>query len=85
MAYLTEQAKLSLWAEVMSAASARRESFGALSKEELREAINALDVWLDEALASFASAVPAAVREALSTKQQFKLLFAVVKKPLEAD
>jgi hypothetical protein len=85
MAYLTEQAKLSLWAEVMSAASARRESIGALSKEELREAIDALDVWLDEAVASFFSAVPAAACEALSTKQQFKLLFAVVKKRLEAD
>jgi len=76
---------LSLWAEVMSAASARRESFGALSKEELREAIDALDMWVDKALASFLSAVPAPAREALSTKQQFKLLFAVVKKRLEAD
>ena len=85
MALLTEDARESLWAEFMSAASARRESFGALSKQELRAAVDAMDVWFDKAVASFNEAFPLPARKELSTKQRIKLFFYVVKKRWEAN
>lgn len=82
MAILDESARSNLWAEVMRRLSAERQAV-AISKTDLRAAIDAVDDWVEANAASFNSALPAAARTGLTAKQKAMLLVWVVMKRFE--
>jgi hypothetical protein len=53
---------------------------GAMTKAELRLAVNAIDDWVDQNAASLNSAIPQPARGALSARQKAWLLSFVVRK-----
>lgn len=55
----------------------------ALTRQQLRAAINAADTWVDENSASFNAALPSAVRSALSAKEKAQLLMFVIRRRYE--
>lgn len=85
MARLSNETRGIVWAEFMSQISSRREFFGGLSKEDLRAAVDAIDEWIEDNMASFNSAIGQLARDALTTKQKIELFFAIVKKRWEVS
>ena len=79
MATLTNAKRKQLWAEFMQKLSERRESLGALTKAELRDALDAMDGWIDGNTASFNAALPQPGRGALTAKQKAELFMFVVR------
>ncbi len=49
-----------------------------ISKTDLRAALNAIDVWVDDNAANFNSAIPQPARSTLTTPQKARLLLWVV-------
>lgn len=84
MAVLEESARSGLWAEVMRRLSAERQAV-AISKTDLRAAVDAVDDWVEAAAASFNNALPAAARSGLTAKQKAMLLAWVVMKRFEVS
>lgn len=82
MASLPDQDRFETWAEFMAELSASRESV-AITKTDLRSAIDAIDAWVDANAASFNSAIPQPARGALTATQKAKLLLFVVRKRFE--
>ena len=82
MALLTDGERTSLWAEFMRRASQERATL-ALSKPELRAAVDATDQWIEDNVSSFNTALPAAARTALSAQQKALMFFAVASKRFE--
>ena len=85
MARLSNETRKIVWAEFMSQISSRRGFFGGLSKEDLRAAVDAIDEWIEDNMASFNSAIGQPARDALTTKQKVELFFAIVKKRWEVS
>jgi hypothetical protein len=56
---------------------------GALTKAQLRAAIDAIDQWVDDNATAFNNAIPQPARGALSTKQKAHLLASVVERRWE--
>lgn len=79
MTLLDETSRADLWAELMRDLSRERETI-ALTKPELRAAVDAVDQWIEDNQASFNAALPAAARAGLTTKQKVKLFFYVAQK-----
>jgi hypothetical protein len=77
MAVLSDTERLRVWRGLMRYWSALREALGALTKADLRAAVDAADGWLDTNAASFNSAIPQPARGQLTTAQK-ALLLAVV-------
>lgn len=80
MAVLTSGKRAELWKEFMSEISRDREVLGALTKQQLRAAVDAIDDWLHSNAAALNSAIPQPARGALTTAQKARLLVFVVKK-----
>ena len=78
MAVLTSAKRKELWAEFMQKVSERREPLGALTKSELRDALNAIDVWVDDNAALFNAALPQPARSEVTAKQKAELFMFVV-------
>lgn len=77
MAVLSDAKRLECWAEFM------REdlgTLGALTKADLRAALNALDDFLNSNAATINAAIPQPARSALTTSQKARLLMFVVRK-----
>ena len=74
MAVLTTEQRRELWAEF------QRENTESISvtKADLRAAVDAIDVWVDNNATAFNTAIPQPARGALSTKQKAMLLMYVV-------
>ena len=85
MAVLSDPDRVTVWAKFMQDTSAARETFGAMSKVDLRAAVNAIDVWVDANAAAFNSAIPQPARGVLTAKQKAWLLMAVVNKRFEVS
>lgn len=83
MAILTDTDRRTLWAAFMSEVSARREALGALTKADLRAAVDAMDAWIEANAVSFNQAIPLPARTALTAKQKAELFFAVVRRRFE--
>ncbi len=78
MAVLSDADRKKLWAEFMSISSARRDSLP-LKKAELRDALDAMDVWIDSNQAGFNAAIPLPARTALTVKQKTEMFMFVVR------
>lgn len=81
---LTADQTMALWANFMREFSQQRIPLN-LTKTELKQAIEAVDAWIDANAASFNAALPAAARSALSAKQKAMLLFYVTMKRFEVS
>jgi len=68
----------------MEGLSSRREGL-ALTKDELRSAVDAIDGWVDTNSASFNQAIPLPARTALSARQKVELLTFVVRRRFEVS
>lgn len=79
MAVLTDQQRFDAWAEFMQEISMAREGI-AVTKQDLRAALNAADQWVSDNAASFNTAIPQPARGALTAGQKARLLMFVVQK-----
>ena len=77
MAQLSDIDRARIWRGLMRRWSNLRELLEVLTKQQLRDAINATDVWIDDSQASYNSALPVAARNALTTSQKTLLFCAV--------
>ena len=82
MAVLDEQNRFDAWAEAM-----RGKVPGelALTKPELRAAVDAMDDWIDTNQAAFNAAIPQPARGALTTKQKAGLVALVVERRFKVE
>lgn len=81
MANLADGDRLECWAEYMQDISGRRDVMGgALTKVELRAAVDAIDSWLNTNAAALNSAIPQPARGVLTQSQKARLLTHVVNK-----
>jgi hypothetical protein len=80
MAVLSEALRAELWAEFMRQAGNITNGAGAITKAELRAAVDAVDDWADSNASEFNSAIPQPARGAMSTKQKTMLLQYVILK-----
>jgi hypothetical protein len=64
--------------------SSARQEF-AVSKPDLRAAVNAIDDWANANQASFNNAIPLPARTSLTTKQKVQLLFYVLMRRYEVE
>lgn len=73
MAVLSDTERASIWADVMRQLSDAREGC-AITKTDLRAAIDALDTFLDTNAATINAAIPQPARSGLTTGQKARLL-----------
>lgn len=71
---LSDEDRLALWARFMRDVSLREEVFGQLSKHEIRDAVDAIDQWIDDNISSFNAAIPLPARNELTAKQKAEIL-----------
>jgi hypothetical protein len=76
VAVLSDADRAELWAEFMRTETG---AFGALSKADLRAAVNALDVFFNDNAATINAAIPQPARGALTTTQKARLLMFVIR------
>jgi hypothetical protein len=79
MAVMTDPQRFDTWADFMRELSSEREPI-ALTKVELRAAIDAVDLWISDNAASFNTAIPQPARGALTAAQKARMLMFVVRK-----
>lgn len=77
MPVLTESDRVGVYAELMQDLSREREAC-ALSKADLRAAVDAADTWANTNAAAYNSALPVAARTNLTAAQKARLLAAVI-------
>ena len=78
MATLTTDQRQTLWAELMQELSRDGQTV-AITKADLRAAVDALDAWLDTNAAAINTAIPQPARGALTTAQKARMLTFVVR------
>ena len=79
MAVLSEQDRAAVHAIFMEEQKRETlEDFDTLTKAEVREAVDALDTWLNDNAAAANQALPVAARTQLTTKQKAQLLTRVI-------
>ncbi len=84
MANLPDSERAGVWSDLMQRLSRAGESV-AITKPQLRAAVDAADTWVDENSAAFNSALPAAARNNLTAKQKAMLLAFVILKRYEVS
>jgi hypothetical protein len=84
VAVLPDADRFDLWAAFMREASDERTPI-ALTKPQLRAAVDAADAWVDDNAASYNSALPAAARNNLTAKQKAQLLMHVMRRRYEVS
>lgn len=82
MAALTNAERQAAWADLMRELSNDGDPI-AVTKPDLRAALNAVDDWIDTNAASYNAALPQPARGALTTGQKARLLLAVVRRRWE--
>ncbi len=80
MAALTNEQRQEIWAEYMSEISSDREALGAMTKAELRTALNAADDWVDTNQTSYNTALPEPFKTEATQSQKARLLAKVITK-----
>lgn len=76
MAVLSEQDRFDVWADLMC----QNTSTVAITKTQLRAAVDAIDAWFDANAGTLNSALPTAARNGLTTPQKAALLSFVIAK-----
>ena len=79
MAVLSDADRAELWAEYQREISRDGEAFGALTKADLRAAVNALDDFLNTNATTINNAIPQPARAELTTEQKARLLMFVIR------
>lgn len=79
MAILSDSDRAATWAELMQEWNSVREPV-ALTKADLRAAVDAIDTWLNDNAASANSAIPQPARAALTATGKALLLVHVVRR-----
>jgi len=82
MAVLSDPDRFEVWAHTMRE---RILSECTIDKVELRDAVNALDVYLDTNAAAINDALPAAAKAALTKKEKAAMLMYVVAKRYDVE
>jgi hypothetical protein len=80
MAVLSDALRIELWAAFMREAANVSNGAGALTKAQLRAAVNGVDDWAESNATSFNNAIPQPARGAMTTKQKTMLLQFVILK-----
>ena len=80
MAVLADPDRSAVWTQWMRD---NRDPCGAMTKAELRAAVNAIDDWAEANAAEFNLAIPQPARAALSARQKAWLLFYVLRRRFE--
>lgn len=77
MAVLSDALRAAIWRGLMRWLSDRREGVGAITKADLRAAIDAVDEWVDANASALNTAIPQPARAQLTAAQK-ALLLAIV-------
>ena len=77
MAHLSDTDRARIWRGLMRWWSAQREEVGPITKQQLRDAVDATDAWIDDNQASYNSVLPAVARNNLTMLQKTLLFMAV--------
>lgn len=83
MAALSDVDRTALWADLMREISRVVEPLGALTKADLRAAVDAADAWADANASSYNLALPQPARGVLTAKQKARLLMFVLRRRFE--
>ena len=75
MAALSDADRKDIWAKWMQD---NTELTGALTKADLRAAVDAIDTWTDSNTASFNTSIPQPARNVLTTKQKARIFMDIV-------
>ena len=73
MAVLPDQSRVDVWADLMRQLSTERQTV-AITKDELRAAVNAIDDFLESNATAINNAFPAAAKAGLTTAQKARVL-----------
>ena len=84
MALLTTEDRVEIWREFQRDLSTVREPIGAVTKADLRAAVDAIDQWISDNAAAFNAAIPQPARGALTAAQKARLLNAVSRRRFTA-
>jgi len=76
---LSDEDRKSIWADFMSEAGARRNVIDGLLKQDLREAVDAIDAWIESSIPDFNSAIPQPARSNLTSRQKLEIFLAIIK------
>jgi hypothetical protein len=79
VAALSDADRAQLTADFQSDPDLLGESFGAMTKADLRAAVNALDDYLDANATTINAAIPQPARGALTSRQKARLLVYVIR------
>lgn len=82
MAVLNETDRADVWRMYMKILSQERQTIN-ITKQELRAAVDAVDVWVENNAASFNTAIPQPARGSLTARQKAQLLVYVVMRRFE--
>jgi hypothetical protein len=85
MAVLPDQDRADLWAAYMQEQSTEHSPIVALSKADIRAAVNAADAWAEANAAAYNAALPTAARNNLTQQQKARLLLWVVRRRWEVS
>ena len=77
MAVLPDNDRLAVWAQYMRES---KDPHGAVTKADLRAAVNAIDAFLDTNAAAINSAIPQPARGVLTTAQKARMLMFVIQR-----
>ena len=84
MALLDNATRVAAWAEFMRDESRERNTMS-LTKADLREALDAVDDWVEANSQSYNTALPQPARGALTSRQKAKLLAIVLQRRFGAS
>lgn len=84
MAVLDETNRAQVWAEFMRDESTEQQPV-AMTKDDLRAALNAADGWADAMAANFNTALPVQARTSFTARQKAKLLAMVLQRRFGAS
>jgi hypothetical protein len=80
MAYLSDNDRAEICARFQSDGELGTETFGAMTKADLRAAFNAIDAYLEDNKLTINNTIPQPARGAMTTKQKARLLVYVVER-----
>ncbi len=79
MEVLSAVNRFDIWANLMR----REETFGTLTKRDLRDAVDAVDDWIDANQGSLNTSIPQPARRELTARQKALLFMAVAARKFE--
>lgn len=78
MAYLSSNDRAECTTNIQRDIDLSNETFGTMTKAELRDAVDALDAFLEDNKVTINNAIPQPARGAMTTKQKAKMLVWIV-------